>query len=229
MTDYAAITDWVQYLRECMRDPAAHRELDPDRLEVDAGLSMLRGSLDGTPYAARMSDAVLELLAKGTPDEQRKLLQTSLAGATQLGARVASIAHRWRGGPLDDRIRTLLLRGLEAAPDDPQVLAALDEEARQGGERTIDALQLAAPYNTPWLAAHIALLTRQLDPDGKNLMLVALRTQPDKLPVLVDGIASAGTDWITRFCDGLSRAPTHVVERLRPVLATNPAFHGRIP
>jgi hypothetical protein len=213
-----ATTHWVEYLRACIRDPASHRELDPDNLQIDAGLSMLRGTLDGAPAAASMSDAALELLEHGALDEQRALLGMSLRGAPALGTRVARIARGWRDGPLDERIRTLLLRGMEAEPQDPELLAALQEEAGRGGERTVDALNVAAPYP-------------ELDPDGKSLAWLALRTQVVDLPTLVDGIAAAGAEHVTRFIGALNagKVPPHVVERLRPVLAAHPAFAGRVP
>jgi hypothetical protein len=226
-----ATTHWVEYLRACIRDPASHRELDPDNLQIDAGLSMLRGTLDGAPAAASMSDAALELLEHGALDEQRALLGMSLRGAPALGTRVARIARGWRDGPLDERIRTLLLRGIEAEPQDPELLAALQEEAGRGGERTVDALNVAAPYNAAWVAAHVGLLTPELDPDGKSLAWLALRTQVVDLPTLVDGIAAAGAEHVTRFIGALNagKVPPHVVERLRPVLAAHPAFAGRVP
>jgi hypothetical protein len=230
MTGPSPITDWVEHLRACVRDPAAHRELDPDNLQIDAGLSMMRGTLEGTPEAARMSDAALELLEHGTQGEQRALLSTSLGGAPELGRRVARIARGWQNGPLDERIRTLLLRGLEAEPRDPDVLAALREEAGRGGPRTVDALDVAAPHNAAWLAAHVGLLTAELDPEGKRLVFLALRTQVEDLPTLLRGIVAAGDGHVTRFIDALKagKAPPHLVERLRPALAAHPAFaaHG---
>jgi hypothetical protein len=229
MTDFAAITDWVDYLRDCLRDPAPHRELDPDQLEVDAGLSKVRGELKGTPYAARMSDAALSLLANGSADEAGHLLQISLDGAPSLGARVAAIARAWQGGPLDDRITTLLLRGLEAAPDDANVLTALDEQARRDGAHAIAALDLAMPHNASWVASHVHLLDASIDPSGERMAFLAMRTLPADLPRLADGIASAGKDYVARFTTALAKSPKHVVDRLRPVLASKLAYAGRVP
>src|SRR5439155_6510139 len=101
---------------------------------VDAGLSKVAGELAATPYGAPFADAALTLLERGTPDEQRQLLQIPLRRAPSVGPRIAAIVRRWRGTAMDDHAGTLLLRGIEAAPRDPPLLAALEDDARRDAE-----------------------------------------------------------------------------------------------
>jgi len=231
MSDFSAINDWVEYLRHCVRDPDSEPELDARTLGVEAGLSKLAGELAATPYGVRLADAAVTLLEQGTTTERAALLQMSLAGAPQLGARLAAIAQAWRGGPLDRRIGTLLLRGLEAAPTDPSLLAALDADAAIDTEHAIADLDRAAPHNVDWVVRHLDLLPRAIDPDGARLAFLALRTLPSDLPRLVDGIEAAGADHVDRFVAALTApdAPKHLVDRLRPIMSVRPSFAGRLP
>ncbi len=231
MTDYAAITDWVAYIRDAIATPGAYPELGGDSLAVDAGLSKVGAELAPTPYGPRFADAALRLLEQGTPAIAEQLLQVSLGQAPAAGARVAAVARSWWGTPLEDRIRTLLLRGLEADARDPQLLAALADFALRDPTRAREALGLAVPHNIDWVAAHVDLLPASFDPDGRHLRALAVRTEDADLPRLLAGIAAAGPDFVQRLVSAL-RAPDavpHQVQQLRPFLAAQPAFAGLVP
>ncbi len=229
--DFAAITDWVAYIRDCLQVPGRHPELGGDQLAVDAGLSKIGHELESTAQGQAFADAALELLEQGTPGEAELLLQIPLGQASAAGARVAQIAARWRGTPLESHTRTLLLRGLEADPRDPQLLQALDDFAHIDAQRARDALGLAVPYNIDWVIAHLDLLPSSIDPDGKQLRALAVRTLDRDLPALIAGMATAGADYVTRLVDALraADAPPHQVAELRPFLAAHPAFAGQLP
>jgi hypothetical protein len=229
--DYATVTDWVAYLRDCLSMPGAHPEMDPDNLNVDAGLSRAQAEVEGTPYAVRIAEAALDVLEHGTDAEQRELLQLAFTGVPNVGRRIATVARTWRGGPLDDCVSTLLLRGLQAAPTDPAILAGFADEVALGGKRAISALKDVAPHNAAWVAAHVGALDARVDPKGAGLFWLAARVGAAQLPRLVAAIVGAGPDHVDRFLAGLIGldAPPHLLAALRPVMATFPAFAGRVP
>jgi hypothetical protein len=231
MTDYAAITDWVDYVRDLIARPGAYPEMGDDTLSVEAGLSKVNTELRSTPFAARFSDAALRLIESSPPALAEQLLQVTPYGVPDAGARIAALVRRWWGGPLEGRIRTLLLRGLEAAPRDPQLLAALGEFAGKDTVRAGEALDLAVPHNIDWVVDHLGLMPAAVDPDGRGLRDIAVRTKNPDLPALLAGIAAAGPDYVGRLVSALAAtdALPHQVARLRPFLAAQPAFAGLVP
>ena len=225
MTDFDRIKDWVAYARECIQ-PGGHGDLDMNLIIV-AALSKLSAQIAKTRHGAAFQDAVLKILEEGRPDEAEHLL-IGFELAPDAGARIAAVARSWRGTSLESLMGTLLLRGLESDPRSPDLLNALGEYARMDSGRGVRALHLAVPHNSAWVASHLDFLPETVDPEGKELRKVAVRTHREDLPNLLDAIAKIG--YRDRFVGALMApdAPEHQVARLRPFLEAHPAFAGRV-
>jgi hypothetical protein len=225
MTDLDLIKDWVAYARECIT-PGGHGDMDMN-LIIRAGLSKLSSEIAKTRHGRSFQDAVLQLLEQGRPEEADHLL-IPLPLAPNAGARIASVVRTWLGTSNEPLMRTLLLRGLESDPRSAELLSALDDFAKLDNERALEALSIAVPHNIDWVASHLDLVPERIDPDGKVLRSIAVRTTGQNLPTLIEAIAKIG--YAERLIGALQApdALEHQVARLRPFLEAHPAFAGRV-
>ncbi|MBA3462803.1 MAG: hypothetical protein H0T46_22800 [Deltaproteobacteria bacterium] len=222
----AAITDWVQYLRDLIAKPAAHPELNArDTMGTASSLGAFAAQLAGTPFLERLNAAGLVLVEQGTADER------AIAGTLPFGEveaeRVVEVLARGATTLPQPVFDSLLDAALRHRAADRRVTTIIEAKARQSSEQAAEMLLAALPYLPDWVIAHVGPYAGAAnDPNGEALASLLARSPAEVRRRLLDAIAAAGPDHVARTLAGVTAPSFHEIarERIRADLAAHRAF-----
>lgn len=224
--DFARIDDWTAYLRDLIERPLGHEEIAVPGCETIGTRSTINAfatSLADTPYLAPLLEAAITLVEAGRPEE------VAIAGTLPFGE------------PQADRIVELLVRvgptlpagafsmmagrALAHRAGDPRVAAALAARAARVPAEAPNMLELALYALPAWVVDHLAAFAdARHDPEGSVLAVLIARAEGPTRKAILDAIAAAGPEFVSRALDYVRSYPEVARARVRADLAAHPAF-----
>jgi hypothetical protein len=180
---FADDEDWLAYLRDAIARPEAHPEVAP----APSGLSALEAAARGTPQAARLADAALSLLERGTDAERAAVQELGVHAAPDAVPRLRALLARSDLSPAARLACASEL--LIVSRDDPAALAAIREALAGPGDHR-RALRCAARHLPEWPADWLRLA----EPEDLLLLELWKETPVGKRRRFVESVVAAGAE-----------------------------------